>query len=61
MAANLGDDADTVAAVTGQIAGAMHGLSAIPPRWVERLHASRRLLAVAEALHTAGTAPAKRA
>lgn len=37
MAANLGDDADTVAAVTGQLAGAMWGANAIPPRWRERL------------------------
>jgi ADP-ribosylglycohydrolase len=29
LAANLGDDADTTAAVAGQIAGAMHGLSNI--------------------------------
>jgi len=61
MAANLGDDADTVAAVTGQIAGAMHGLSAIPPRWVERLHASERLISLGRALHLADTITAKEA
>jgi len=32
-AANLGDDADTVAAVAGQIAGALYGASAIPDDW----------------------------
>ncbi len=53
MAANLGDDADTVAAVTGQLAGAMHGLSGIPPHWLERLHDGPRLRALAEALHGA--------
>jgi ADP-ribosyl-[dinitrogen reductase] hydrolase len=37
LAVNLGDDADTVGAVTGQIAGAMYGASAIPARWLERL------------------------
>ncbi len=37
LAANLGDDADTVAAVTGQIAGALWGRSAIPAHWLERL------------------------
>ncbi|WP_229726956.1 ADP-ribosylglycohydrolase family protein [Sphingomonas alpina] len=37
LAANLGDDADTVAAITGQLAGAIHGASAIPPHWRERL------------------------
>lgn len=36
-AANLGDDADTVAAVTGQIAGALYGLEGIPQEWRERL------------------------
>ena len=36
-AANLGDDADTVAAVCGQIAGACYGLSAIPARWRSRV------------------------
>ncbi len=37
LAANLGDDADTVAAVAGQIAGAIWGRSGIPARWLERL------------------------
>lgn len=32
-AVNLGDDADTVGAVAGQIAGARYGRSAIPERW----------------------------
>ena len=36
-AANLGDDADTTAAVCGQIAGAYYGAEAIPPRWLKRL------------------------
>ena len=34
---NLGDDADTVGAVTGQFAGAVYGASSIPDRWLERL------------------------
>lgn len=42
-AVNLGDDADTTAAVTGQIAGALHGVSGIPDRWLERL-AMRELI-----------------
>lgn len=37
-AANLGDDADTVAAVTGQLAGAHFGASRIPRHWLQRLH-----------------------
>ncbi len=36
-AANLGEDADTVAAVTGQIAGALYGAAAIPPAWRRKL------------------------
>ena len=37
LAANLADDADTVAAVTGQIAGALWGKNAIPRHWLDRL------------------------
>lgn len=36
-AANLGDDADTTAAITGQIAGAYYGVEAIPPAWLAPL------------------------
>jgi hypothetical protein len=36
-AANLGDDADTTAAVCGQIAGAFYGASGIPADWLARL------------------------
>jgi len=36
-AANLGDDADTTAAVCGQVAGAFYGESGIPKRWLEKL------------------------
>jgi ADP-ribosyl-[dinitrogen reductase] hydrolase len=36
-AVNLGDDADTVGAVTGQIAGAHYGLSTIPADWLDVL------------------------
>lgn len=37
MAANLGEDADTTAAVTGQLAGALYGASDIPEAWVTRV------------------------
>jgi ADP-ribosyl-[dinitrogen reductase] hydrolase len=43
LAANLGDDADTVAAITGQIAGAMYGARSIPQRWLEQLAWGQRL------------------
>ena len=37
MAANLGDDADTTAAVCGQVAGAYYGVRGIPADWLEKL------------------------
>lgn len=37
MAVNLGDDADTTAAVFGQLAGAFYGESAIPEAWRQKL------------------------
>ena len=36
-ASNLGDDADTTAAITGQIAGAYYGVEAIPQEWLAPL------------------------
>merc|ERR1711908_8003 len=36
-AANLRGDADTVCAVTGQIAGALYGASGIPQSWLDRV------------------------
>jgi len=55
-AANLGDDADTVAAVTGQLAGALWGHSGIPQHWRERLHDHERLLTLGKTLFDAGAA-----
>ena len=43
LAANLADDADTVAAVTGQLAGAIYGLSGIPKEWLDRIAWKDRL------------------
>jgi ADP-ribosyl-[dinitrogen reductase] hydrolase len=36
-AANLGDDADTTAAICGQVAGAFYGESGIPQKWLAKL------------------------
>jgi ADP-ribosyl-[dinitrogen reductase] hydrolase len=36
-AVNLGDDADTIGAIYGQLAGAYYGVNAIPQDWIERL------------------------
>jgi ADP-ribosylglycohydrolase len=43
LAVNLGDDADTTAAVYGQLAGAFHGVEGIPAEWRERV-ARRELI-----------------
>ncbi|MFF3844842.1 ADP-ribosylglycohydrolase family protein [Streptomyces sp. NPDC002328] len=37
-AVDLGGDTDTVAAVTGALAGAVHGIGAVPRRWTDVLH-----------------------
>ena len=36
-AVNLGDDADTTAAIYGQIAGAYYGVDGIPEEWLRKL------------------------
>jgi len=50
-AANLGDDADTTAAIAGQLAGALYGVDAIPSAWRAMLHRHDDLVALADALH----------
>ncbi|MGC0316973.1 ADP-ribosylglycohydrolase family protein [Kitasatospora acidiphila] len=57
-AVDLGGDTDTVAAVTGGLAGAIHGLGAVPARWIEPLHVplpgyGRRVLRLPELLDLA--------
>ncbi len=47
-AANLGDDADTTAAIVGQIAGAFYGVEAIPARWLARLAMREDITQMAE-------------
>lgn len=37
-AVDVGGDTDTVAAVTGGLAGAVYGIDAVPARWTEFLH-----------------------
>ena len=46
-AANLGEDADTTAAVTGQLAGAIHGVEGIPAKWRENVALGPRIEAMA--------------
>lgn len=38
VAVDLGGDTDTVAAVTGALACAVHGIGAVPERWTDVLH-----------------------
>lgn len=56
-AANLGKDADTTAAICGQIAGAYYGESGIPENWRKKLamHDEIRLLADSLCQHKAAT------
>ena len=51
-AANLGDDADTTAAIAGQIAGARWGRSGIPDDWVASLVAGDRIEYIASRLYS---------
>ncbi len=54
MAANLGDDADTTAAVCGQIAGAYYGEPGIPESWLERLARRGEIARLADQLYEGG-------
>lgn len=49
-ATNLGDDADTTAAICGQIAGAYYGESGIPKHWLNQLHMKNQIGELAEKL-----------
>ncbi|WP_199698820.1 ADP-ribosylglycohydrolase family protein [Aurantiacibacter zhengii] len=49
-AANLGDDADTTAAITGQLAGALAGEEGIPQAWLDKLAWRDRISDLADAL-----------
>jgi ADP-ribosyl-[dinitrogen reductase] hydrolase len=52
-AANLGKDADTTAAITGQLAGALYGAAGIPRHWLDRLAWEPRIRQQAQALFAA--------
>ncbi|MBS1994181.1 MAG: ADP-ribosylglycohydrolase family protein [Cyanobacteria bacterium SZAS LIN-3] len=49
-AANLGDDADTTAAIYGQLAGAFYGVEGIPQSWLQKLALKSEIEALAEGL-----------
>ncbi len=50
-AVNLGDDADTTAAVCGQVAGAFYGESGIPQHWLKKLVMRDEISSLAEQLY----------
>lgn len=47
LATNLADDADSVAATAGQLAGALYGYSEIPQDWKDKLVQHERIAALA--------------
>lgn len=51
QAANLGGDADTTAAICGQIAGAYYGESNIPSHWKKRLVMKNEICSMADKLY----------
>ena len=53
LAANLAGDADTVAAVTGQLAGALWGMSGAPAAWLDKLARRDRIESLAAELFSA--------
>ena len=54
-AVNLGEDADTTAAICGQIAGAFYGEGAVPREWLDRLHMSWEIRDLADRLFRIAT------
>ena len=49
-AVNLGDDADTTAAICGQLAGAFYGVQDIPKHWLSQLHQRETIASFAQSL-----------
>ncbi len=49
-AANFGDDADTIAAISGTVAGSRFGLTKLPPEWVRGVELSPYLAKLADRL-----------
>lgn len=50
LATNLGHDADTTAAITGQLAGSLWGQAGIPPAWLAKLWRRADLTTLADQL-----------
>lgn len=54
MAANLGADADTTAAIVGQVAGAYYGVQGIPEDWLSKVSMREHIQVTADALMQMG-------
>ena len=54
LAVNLGDDADTTAAIYGQLAGAFYGIQKIPEKWREQLFEREFIIKMANGLYMKG-------
>jgi ADP-ribosyl-[dinitrogen reductase] hydrolase len=50
LAVNLGDDADTTAAIYGQLAGAFYGASEIPDAWLDQVALRDQIQSMADSL-----------
>jgi ADP-ribosylglycohydrolase len=57
LAANLGDDADTTAAVYGQLAGAYYGVDGIPAGWLEKVAHRELITRLADTLYSLASWP----
>ena len=55
-AVNLGDDTDTVGAITGSIAATFFGLDSIPERWLSKLRKKEYLSGIAQKFYIKITA-----
>jgi ADP-ribosyl-[dinitrogen reductase] hydrolase len=53
MAAGSGQDTDTVATITGAMLGALHGVHALPVRWIDGLKCREVVEAAADSLYVA--------
>jgi poly(ADP-ribose) glycohydrolase ARH3 len=54
FAISLGGDTDTIASMAAAIAGARHGLQAIPERWTDRAEGAQVLIGLADRLTNPG-------
>ena len=54
---NLGDDADTTAAIYGQLAGAYYGIDGIPREWMDGIALGELIIGLADGLLKAAGYP----